>query len=99
MNEDCPKCGYPTKQNMKGLYQPGQPCPNCSYNAQGVEPDVSDLGRHRKLRGDVAKEILDVFIVIGSSGQPRDTLIRMLADHTVALLQLPKRTLESWYES
>jgi len=30
-HSDCPKCGYPGKQQELGLYFPGDRCPNCSY--------------------------------------------------------------------
>ena len=28
---DCPKCGYPSKGEYKGLYSPSKPCDKCGY--------------------------------------------------------------------
>jgi hypothetical protein len=97
-NEDCPKCGYPTKQMSKGLYQVGQPCPECGYNAFGVEEGVSDLGRHRKMKKEWKDKVTQAFINMAHPGVPPLALAHMMARHAIGLLELPGHSTDDWYE-
>ena len=98
--EDCPKCGYPTKQRSKGLYQVGKPCPECKYNAFGVEPGVSDLGRHRRMTEKAKKDIEHAFLQIleNMGGAPAHDTVRALAKMAIGYLELPEHSIDSLYE-
>lgn len=103
INDNCPNCNYPyvgPGKNYKGVYNPGQPCPYCSYNELGRDPKVSDLGRHRTLKKEVAEEIKRAFTTMAVSMReaPPEHLALMLARNAIGYLELPIGTLQGWYE-
>jgi hypothetical protein len=53
--------------------------------------------KHQKLTEATKQNIREAFTNLAGCGVPEDILIKMLADHCVGILELPKEVLKEFY--
>jgi len=60
-NEDCPKCGYPTKGQYLGIYTPGYACDMCGYLDQIAAKEIARLKQESEQRVKKEKQNPPIF--------------------------------------